>query len=77
MIRTILLLALLGVFTFLLIFSTGCASSGMYFKQNDCILDSNGAMFTCDYVQDGEVKTYKKSFNSRNKSNEPHKENVK
>lgn len=75
MIKTIVLLAVLGVFTFLIILSLGCASSSMYMKENSCILDRTGAFYTCYYMQNGEVLSYRKSFNSRSTTKQ--QENIK
>ena len=66
MIKTIVLLALLGVFTFLIVISSGCASTNMYMRDDKCLLDKTGAFYTCYYMQDGELLSYRKSFNSRN-----------
>ena len=56
---------LLMLFIALPVFVIGCASTGMYMNPNDCRLDSTGAFYTCYYVKDGQVMTYRKSFNHR------------
>ena len=61
---------LLILFIALPIFVIGCASTGMYMNINDCSLDSTGAFYTCYYIKDGKVMTYRKSFNNRTQKEE-------
>lgn len=56
---------LLMLFVVLPVFVIGCATSGMYMNPNDCKLDSTGTYYTCYYVKDGQVMSYRKSFNQR------------
>ncbi len=43
----------------------GCATNQMYINPDDCHIDKTGAFYICYYMKDGEVLSYKKSFNSR------------
>ena len=56
---------LLMLFIVLPIFVIGCASTGMYMNANDCSLDPTGAFYTCYYVKDCQVLSYRKPFNQR------------
>ena len=42
---------------------SNCATTRMRYNPNDCVLSDSGNYYTCYYIKDGKVHTYKKSAN--------------